>query len=423
MRGDGWEQGPELTVDEALRRLAGQSDLLVLQNGATGLTTMSWGVTPRPLRCLADLPLPTAGRAEDDDPGGWPVVDGGLIVQLDYEFPVGVWDGRQPDGTERGRCWSLAGLVQWRAGRCRLRGDAATRQRLRQDLAAPARQPQAMLAGPLQAAWDRAGHCQRVERIRRAIAAGELYQANLTLPWTGRWAPGTVAPDVAVFQSLQAAAPGGYAALLRHAGRTVISHSPECFLAWQNGRIRSEPIKGTRRRRPGAEMATRAELCQAAKDNAELAMITDLVRNDLGRIARPGTVRVAQAAAVMDLPYVHHLYARIEAELAAGVDARAIFAAAFPPGSITGAPKIRAMQLLRQLEQGERGPYCGSIAWLGLDAGACSVAIRSLVVDHQGLRLDAGGGIVADSEGEDEWAEVLAKAAPMRRACGDRDFD
>lgn len=208
--------------------------------------------------------------------------------------------------------------------------------------------------------------------------------------------------------------------LWRQGGREIISHSPELFLNQRGRQVVSEPIKGTRRRVPGHEAAVRTELLQAGKDNAELAMIVDLVRNDLGRIATPGTVHVRDRLAVMDLPYVHHLYAAVTAELLPGHNLPDLLAAAFPAGSITGAPKIKAMEILQELEVAERGPYCGSIGWWGSDACCLSVAIRTMVVEQGTVRFDAGGGIVADSDPAAEWQEVLAKAGPMAAACGAR---
>jgi para-aminobenzoate synthetase component 1 len=168
----------------------------------------------------------------------------------------------------------------------------------------------------------------------------------------------------------------------------------------------------------GAEAATRAALLGADKDRAELAMIVDLVRNDLGRVAAPGSVRVASPARVLDLPYVHHLVARITARLAPGRGAADAIRAAFPAGSITGAPKLRAMQIIAELEAGPRGPYCGAFGWLGGGDAELAVAIRTLVVDGDSVRLDAGGGIVADSVAAAEWDEVHAKAAAMAAALG-----
>ncbi|MDA3962049.1 MAG: chorismate-binding protein, partial [Planctomycetota bacterium] len=225
--------------------------------------------------------------------------------------------------------------------------------------------------------------------------------------------------DTAIYARLRAAAPGSHGALLRSGQRSVISHSPECFLRCDGRRVVSDPIKGTRRREPGCEAEARAALLAAAKDNAELAMIVDLVRNDLARVAVQGGVRVDSRASVIDLPYVHHLVARVGADLAPGVAVADMLAAAYPAGSITGAPKIAAMRLLSTLERSPRGAYCGTIGWLGAGA-ACSlsVAIRTMVLQGEELRLDAGGGIVADSDGGAEWDEALAKAAPMRAAVG-----
>ncbi len=250
------------------------------------------------------------------------------------------------------------------------------------------------------------------------IAAGDIYQANLTVPFRATLQAGAHR-DLALFLALAAASPAPFAAFFRGAGgRSVVSHSPECFLALRGGALASAPIKGTRRRVAGAEAATRAALLGADKDRAELAMIVDLVRNDLGRVAAPGSVRVASPARVLDLPYVHHLVARITARLAPGLGAGDAIRAAFPAGSITGAPKLRAMQIIAELEAGPRGPYCGAFGWLGGGDAELAVAIRTLVVDGDGVRLDAGGGIVADSVPAAEWDEVHAKAAAMAAALG-----
>ncbi|MFW5752752.1 MAG: chorismate-binding protein [Planctomycetota bacterium] len=280
---------------------------------------------------------------------------------------------------------------------------------------APGVPPPCVRATP-RPAWDAAGHVRRVDAITAAIAAGTIYQANLTLPFQAELHPGPHR-DLAVFSALRRRAPGCYGALLRHGGCTVISHSPECFLRSDGRDCCSEPIKGTRRREPGREAAVRAQLLAAAKDNAELAMIVDLVRNDLGRVAVPGGVAVAAPATVIDLSYVHHLVATVTARLHATVGHADLLAAAFPAGSITGAPKIAAMELIRELESGPRGAYCGCFGWLGAH-GACelAVAIRTMVVRGNSVRFDAGGGIVVDSGGADEWQEVLAKIGPMAAA-------
>jgi anthranilate/para-aminobenzoate synthase component I len=178
------------------------------------------------------------------------------------------------------------------------------------------------------------------------------------------------------------------------------------------------PIKGTRRREAGHEAAVRAELASAPKDAAELAMIVDLVRNDLGRVAQPGSVRVADAGHLIDLPYVHHRAARVEATLRDGLTLADAVLAAFPAGSITGAPKLRAMQILAELEGTPRGAYCGAFGWLGAHGGDLAVAIRTASISGDDLTFHAGGGIVWDSDPASEWDEVQAKVSGFARAMG-----
>lgn len=401
--------GPAIDTAAALRRLADEPVLLCLHGGGQGWTHIAWGMAEEPVRGFADLAaahktsVPYATIAST-----WSAEPSGAIVQLDYEFPA-----------IAGRRWRLDALASWDpAGHCRLRArDAAGLDRLHRGLAQPmAELGPLRLDAPLVPAWDAAGHRERVERIRALIAAGDLYQANLTLPMRGRLAPGRHR-DLALFLALSTASPAPYAAFLRSGGRTVVSHSPEGFLSCHQQSLVSEPIKGTRRRIIGAEARTSAELLASVKDRAELAMIVDLVRNDLGRVAVAGSVRVADAAHVMDLPYVHHLVARVEARLRPGLRISDVLAAAFPAGSITGAPKLRAMQVIRELEAGPRGPYCGTFGWLGDDGDAeLAVAIRTLVMSGDDVRLDAGGGIVADSDPAAEWEEVRAKAGAMAAA-------
>jgi anthranilate/para-aminobenzoate synthase component I len=308
--------------------------------------------------------------------------------------------------------------VAWdRDGRATLHAyDAADLESLRADLARPPRPlPPPRLVGALTGAWDAAGHRQRVGRIRDLIAAGDLYQANLTLPFRGALVAQPDA-DAALFLDLIGRSPATCAALLRGGGDSVVSHSPERFLRLGAGILESAPIKGTRRRIAGREDAVRAELLACAKERAELAMIVDLVRNDLGRVCRPGSVRVTSPAEILDLPYVHHLRARVRG--ACITSAAEAISAAFPAGSITGCPKIRAMQVIAELEAGERGPYCGAFGWLGNAACDLAVAIRTIVVGRDGVRVHAGGGITADSDPDAEWDEARAKATAMAAALG-----
>ena len=408
--------GPAIEAAAALRRLADEPVLLCLHGGGQGWTHVAWGMAEEPVRGCADLAVARTSGASPavssattaTTASAWSAEPSGSLVQLDYEFPA-----------VAGRRWRLDAIASWNpAGGCRLRArDAAGLERLRRGLLRPAAAVDPLrLAVPLVPTWDAAGHRDRVERIRALISAGDLYQANLTLPMRGRLAPGRHR-DLALFLALSTASPAPYAAFFRSGGRSVVSHSPEGFLSCTGEHIVSEPIKGTRRRISGADAQTRSELLASAKDRAELAMIIDLVRNDLGRIAVAGSVRVVDAARVMDLPYVHHLVARIKALLRPGLTSADVLAAAFPAGSITGAPKLRAMQVIHELESGPRGAYCGTFGWLG-DTGDAelAVAIRTLVVTGDDVRLDTGGGIVADSDPAAEWDEVRAKADAMAAA-------
>lgn len=413
--------GPDITLVAALAALADEPNLVCLAGGPGQPAIVAWGATMRPLAGLDDLPTVTTGRAEVPA-AGWPAaIDGGWLVQLDYECPVGPWAAPLAHGQVTGRAMPVEQALRWDAdGGCTLLApdpDTAARLSARLAAASPRSPARVRVTAPLQPAWDQAGHAARVERIRAEIAAGVCYQANLTLPFRGHLQPG-VQRDIGLFTELLDSAPGAHAALWRSADRSVVSHSPETFLAADGtGRISSWPIKGTRRRESGQEAAVRAELLAAGKDNAELAMIVDMVRNDLGRIAEARSVRVDRSAVVIDLAYVHHLVAQIEAQTQA--DHATMLAAAFPAASITGAPKISSMRLIAELEAGPRGAYCGSLGWLGANgAASLSVVIRTAQIAGDQIRIDAGGGIVADSDPAAEWREVLAKAAPLLAAVG-----
>lgn len=420
----------DLGPEQALLALADEPELRCLHGGPDGAVLVAWGGPVQELPGLDGL-CPPPGHLLGDSSTSWNPCAGGALVRLDYECPVGPWALSLPCARPPGQLWPLRAHLRWSRpdAACELIGTPAEQESMRARLSTPASAGRGgiapsnrglpalrVLAGP-SPAWTRSGHRARVEELRLAIAAGALYQANLTCPIRLRLAPGPHR-DLSLFLAVQAAAPGGYAAFLRSEGSSVISHSPECFLLAMGDRAVCEPIKGTRRRRPGQEAEARAALAASAKDHAELAMIVDLVRNDLGRCAVPGGVTVSDPARVVDLAYVHHLVARIEATLAPGKDLRALLAATFPAGSITGAPKIAAMQRIRDLEGAPRGAYCGTVGWLASDAAQLAVAIRTAEVSGDEVRIQAGGGITADSDGDAEWAELLAKAAPLLTACG-----
>ena len=212
-----------------------------------------------------------------------------------------------------------------------------------------------------------------------------------------------------------------YGGLIEADGVRIASGSPERFLARRDrtARIETRPIKGTRPRtgEPAIDAARAADLAAHPKDAAEHLMIVDLERNDLGRVARTGSVTVDRLAYVVELPGLYHLVSTVSAQLRADVDWAALLRATFPGGSITGAPKIRALEIIDELEPARRGPYCGALGWFG-SGGAFELAIAIRVATLVGgeLRLHVGGGIVADSDPAAELAETEDKAAGWRAA-------
>jgi para-aminobenzoate synthetase component 1 len=284
--------------------------------------------------------------------------------------------------------------------------DDAARARLSDHLARPA--PPTLLPRFSQLVADDDGdhHIARVERIRDYLAAGDVYQVNLARRLVARMvSPGD---PLALYAELAAVAPAPYGALIEADGVTVISGSPERFLARVGDRIETRPIKGTRPL--GATGA--ADLAASAKDAAEHLMIVDLERNDLGRIADTGSVIVDELGYVLELPALYHKVSRVSAKPRPGTGFAELLRATFPGGSITGAPKVRAMELIDELEPARRGPYCGALGYFG-EGGAfdLAIAIRIGVLAGSELRIHVGGGIVADSDPAAELAETETKAA------------
>jgi anthranilate/para-aminobenzoate synthase component I len=250
------------------------------------------------------------------------------------------------------------------------------------------------------------------------IAAGDIYQVNLTQRFTVR----TPLTPLEIHLRLREANASDFAALLIWDERAVICASPELFLsATADGAVLTRPIKGTHARAGGAaaDAAAGAALLASAKDRAELNMIIDLLRNDLGRVCAFGSVRVVAEADVEVHPTVLHLVGTVAGQLRPEITRSKLLEATLPGGSITGCPKIRAMQIIRELEDTPRGAYCGAIGYLGLDGGlGLNVAIRTMQYDRGTLHLHAGGAITADSDPNAEYAETLAKAEGMFRALG-----
>lgn len=262
--------------------------------------------------------------------------------------------------------------------------------------------------GPWEPAWSQADHLEAVRRAQDLIRAGEIYQVNLSQ----RFAASFSGDPWSLYAALRATHPAPYGAYLEHEDTAVLSLSPECLLRVSGGVIRTCPIKGTRPRGddPIADARAREALARSAKDRAELAMIVDLVRNDLGRVCRTGSVRVTEARRIESYATVHHAVAEVEGVLRPDATTGALLRAVFPGGSITGCPKIRAMQILADLEPWARGLYTGSIGWIA-PAGdlILNIAIRTLIVSRGRAVLNVGGGIVADSDPEAEYAETLDK--------------
>jgi len=298
-------------------------------------------------------------------------------------------------------------IVRWRGDVPELVGpDATARERLAALLARPARPTLPPSFGPFVADDDGDHHLARVERIRDYIAAGDVYQVNLARRLVARvLAPGDA---LALYAALVETAPAPYGALIEADGVTVISGSPERFLGMEGDRVETRPIKGTRPRVAGGA----DELAASPKDAAEHLMIVDLERNDLGRVAETGSVAVDDLGYVVELPGLYHKVSRVSARLRADVGYAQLLRATFPGGSITGAPKVRAMQLIDELEPARRGPYCGALGYFG-PAGALelAIAIRIGVLVKDELRVHVGGGIVADSDPAAELAETETKAA------------
>ncbi len=258
-----------------------------------------------------------------------------------------------------------------------------------------------------------------VARCVEYIAAGDVFQVCLSQRFTVADAP----DPLAIYRSLRRRNPAWYAAYLSFdspAGRcAVLSSSPELFLRVRDGRVMTRPIKGTRPRvgEAGRDRAAAAELLASGKDNAELAMIIDLLRNDIGRVCRFGSVRVAEPCRLETHPTVFHLVGTVVGELREGVGPAELLRAAFPGGSITGAPKIRAMEIIDELEPTARSVYTGCVGTVGVD-GSCewNIAIRTIICDAGAALVQVGGGIVADSSPDAEYQETLDKARAMLEA-------
>jgi para-aminobenzoate synthetase component 1 len=263
---------------------------------------------------------------------------------------------------------------------------------------------------------DRAAYADSVKAIQGLLEAGECYQVNLTR----RISTPHRADPRALFVSLLEQNPAPHGALLTFGPEApfcpaVVSASPELYLSLRGDRVTTRPIKGT--------SSDRATLLASAKDRAEHVMIVDLARNDLGRVCVPGSVRTIELAALEAHPGLFHLVSTIEGRLRPATPLADLVHATFPPASITGAPKPRVMQAIEDLEPVRRGVYCGAVGWIDVDARAAelAVAIRTFTITHGHTDLGVGGGIVADSDADAEWAETELKAQRLLAAAAPAD--
>ncbi len=411
-----------LAAVAAVARAASRHDgLAVLDLGEEG-SLVTWGRAPVtrsdrgwPADVRAALAPGPAGAAISRPGGvvGWIGFEAGQDVERMPTHPgalapdVSFW---RYEGTLRrlpGGEWRVAGDARFRAEAEAVLAEAA---------AAPATPPPAVAQAPATGPLPARHYQAAVGAALDHIAAGDIYQ--VCLAWERRL-PAPTDP-IAAWLALRDHNPAARGALLRHGATWVLSNSPELFLAVVPGpagaTVRSVPIKGTAPSAAGPAGA--AALLASDKERAELTMIVDLVRSDIGRVAAPGTVAVGprQLRVCGDLL---HTEQAVSARLAPGRDAVDAAAAAFPPGSVTGAPKVRAMALIHALEPGPRGVYTGAIGFFADDGAAhLNVAIRTVTVRDGHATTHLGAGIVADSDPAREWAETVAKGAALARVLG-----
>lgn len=348
---------------------------------------------------------------------------------LTYELGVDRLLGRAPGrGPRPGLCLRrYSGVLEETAeGERRRHGDPVALRRLESILQRAAAVPFDVPAWPLEPLRARLSpeeYRADVRRVLELLAAGSSYQVNLSQPFAARWKaeapPGTPVRVASAYAGLRRRRPASMGAVIEADPDTwFLSNSPETLLDLRFGAapgggdlVRSWPIKGTRPRHdePARDAAAAAELWSSAKDRAEHLMIVDLVRNDLGVVAVPGTVQAEPQPSRLALPTVHHLVTEVRATLAPGTSLRELVQAVFPGGSITGAPKRRTVEIIDEIEQHPRGIYCGALVLLEPAGLRMSIPIRTGVLDRYGLTLCAGGGIVIDSDPEQERQETIDK--------------
>ncbi len=339
-------------------------------------------------------------------------------ARADIDWPdlaLGLYDLVLAVDHNVGRAWLLAsGYPETspvaRRGRAQAR-IAWARERLRR---APRTLPSMSWAMAAKPDVTQAEFKNAVRRTIDYIEAGDIYQANITQRFRAKLPHGF--ERLALYQALRTRNPATFGAYLDFGETAILSSSPERFLKVADGRVETRPIKGTRPRGrgPTEDSTLAAELLASAKDRAENLMIVDLLRNDISRVCRIGSVKVPTLCGLESYATVHHLVSVVAGELAEGRSAVDLLRACFPGGSVTGAPKIRAMEIIAELEPTSRGPYCGSIGYLSADGAMDSnIVIRTYCLHGQDLTFQVGGGIVADSDPQAEYEECLTKAKAL----------
>ncbi|HYE00557.1 MAG TPA: aminodeoxychorismate synthase component I [Alphaproteobacteria bacterium] len=334
------------------------------------------------------------------------------------DMAVGLYDTVAVYDTAERRAWIAASGLPEPPGPARTARAAARAEELAAWLAAPAAIPDTGATAQWAFELTPEQYRARVGRVLDYIVAGDIFQANFTQRAFAPL-PAGLAP-YALYRRLRRLSPAPFGAYFDFDGGQLLSASPERFLSVDAaGLVRTEPIKGTRPRgaAPEADARLAAELKASAKDRAENLMIVDLLRNDLGRVCAVGSIRVPELWGLRSFETVHHLVSTVEGRLRPGLGPVDLLRAAFPGGSVTGAPKIRAMEIIHELEPGRRGAYCGSIARIGFDGTMdSSIVIRTLTVAEGIVTAQAGGGIVADSDPAAEFEESLVKMRALLRA-------
>jgi len=341
------------------------------------------------------------------------------------EYSVGLYDVIAAFDTVEKRGWVIAsGYPEAQEHRRLVIAEQRARQLANQIALAPATLPMPTISNSL---WrpelSRDGYLAKAKRILEYVRAGDIFQANLTQRFICTKPDGLRPFDL--YRRLRQESPAPYAAYLACGeNQFVLSASPEQFLYLDADRtVHTQPIKGSRPRgkTPSEDQNFAKALQNSPKDNAENLMIVDLLRNDLSRVCKIGSVEVPSLCRLESFANMHHLVSTVTGILKEEESALSLLKACFPGGSVTGAPKIRAMEIIHELEPVRRGPYCGAIGWIGFDgAMETNIVIRTLIIDGDDVIAQAGGGIVADSDEAQEYEESLSKAAALLR-CLDPD--